>query len=180
MSTSNELLNAIKDDLKARFNELKTCEVHPGRFNLEELKRLSAKTPALLISSLGTVKPENTGTEQSDSTKQLAAYFVTKNAPNMEADVACRNLVDALELYLEGQLPRWGLSDIGEPKAIRSDNLYSSKVDKQGVMLWAVTWQQRIRMGESLFVEDGTLPSKLYVGFSPEIGLYHEQDYEQL
>ncbi|WP_178860824.1 phage protein Gp37 [Thiomicrorhabdus cannonii] len=163
MTTTNELLNAIKDDLKQRFSALKTCEVHPGRFNLGELKRLSAKTPALLVSALGTLKTENTGTEQSDSTKQLAVYFVTKNAPGLSADDACRNLVDALEIYLEGQLPRWGLVGISEPTAIRSDNLYTSEVDKNGVMLWAVTWQQRIRLGESLFAEDGILPTTLYV-----------------
>lgn len=180
MSTTNELLNAIKDDLKGRLSQLKTCEVHPGRFNLKELKRISAKTPALLVSSLGTAKVLNPGTGQAKPVKQLAIYLVTKASPQLSAEEACRNLVDALELYLEAESPRWGLTGIGQPQAVRSDNLYSSEVDKNGVMLWAVTWQQSLTLGDSIFNEDGTLPTTLYVGYDPAIGADNEAEYEAL
>ncbi|WP_040728225.1 hypothetical protein [Thiomicrorhabdus sp. Kp2] len=164
MSTTNELLTAIKTEFKNRLNALKTCEIHPGRFNLQELKRLSAKTPALLVSSLGTVKVNNPGTGEAKPVKQLVVYIVTKTTAQLSAEEACRNLVDAIEHYLESESPRWGVNGTGQPQAIRSDNLYSSEVDKNGVMLWAITWQQHLTLGESLFIEDGTLPSQLYVG----------------
>lgn len=180
MSSVNDLLNAIKDDLKSRLTDLKTCEVHPGRFTLKELQRVSKKTPALLVTTLGTTQIENSGTGQVKPTKQLALYLITKDTPQLSSDEACRNLVDALEHYLEAESPRWGLQGIGQPQAVRSDNLYSSEVDKKGVMLWAITWRQSLTIGDNQFVEDGTLPTELYVGYDPEIGVANEAEYEQL
>ena len=41
---------------------------------------------------------------------------------------------------------RWGLEWAHIPEEIRCDNLYEAELDKTGVAIWAVTWQQRIEV----------------------------------
>ena len=43
------LLEAIAADLRTRLPALKTCEVHDGRWDAEEVKRWVVATPAVLV-----------------------------------------------------------------------------------------------------------------------------------
>ena len=177
---TNEFLQAICREIQEKlFRDLKACEVHDGRFDLGELKRISTRTPAVYVACLGTPRMEDPGTEQTDAVKQLAIYVVTKNAPGLSRGEAARNLVEALETYLPRA--RWGLRGIGAAENVRSENLYGGAIDRQGIALWAVSWRQALRLGESVFDEEACpLPSELYVSQEPETGLEHEADYERV
>ena len=44
----------------------------------------------------------------------------------------------------------WGSDDVVEdPANIKAQNLYSGTIDKTGVAMWAITWIQKIRLGET-------------------------------
>jgi hypothetical protein len=40
-----------------------------------------------------------------------------------------------------------------------------------------VTWEQIVRMGVDEWTAEGVRPESLYLGFAPEIGAAHEDDY---
>ena len=154
------LLEAIAGDLRTRLPALKTCEVHDGRWDAEEVKRWSVATQAVLVAWLGTAKAETPGVRWTDCEQQLAAFVVTRDVPGLGRGAAARALVDWLLLYV----PRshWGLSDIGEATGLRAANLYSRAIDKTGVAMWMVNWRQELRLEAA---EDGTcppLPDELY------------------
>lgn len=171
----NDALRAISARLKATFPGIRECAPHPGRFDEAELKRVATRAPALFVSCLGCLTVTNPGTEQADASLALAVYIVTQSVPGLPRDAGARNLAEALVTLVP--LERWGLSGCGEAQAVRATNLYSGDVDKLGVALWAVSWQQTLRLGDSVFAADGTLPRELYLGIEPDVGIGHEPDY---
>lgn len=138
------LRDAIAAELAAAIPELKTCEGHGGRFDLQELRRVAAKAPAVFVACLGFGDAE----EEGDTTAELswAAYVVTKDAPGKPRDEAALAIAQALAVHIPGN--RWGLDDAeGRPEGIRGQNLYSDRLDKQGVAMWAISWRQRMNLG---------------------------------
>jgi len=128
------LLEAIAGDLRTRLPALRTCAVHDGRFHDAELRRWSMATPAVLVAWLGTAKAETPGGRWTDCDQQLAAFVVTRDAPELPRGKAARNLADWLLLHVPRA--RWGLSSgIGAAEDLRAENLYSGEVDKAGVAL---------------------------------------------
>ena len=157
------LLEAIAGDLRTRLPALKTCEVHDGRWDAEEVKRWVVATPAVLVAWLGTAKAETPGVRWADCDQQLAAFVVTRDAPRLGRGEAARALVDWLLLHVPRA--RWGFTSgagIGPAEDLRAANLYSRAIDKTGVAMWMVSWRQMLRLEAA---EDGTcppLPSELY------------------
>ena len=181
---TQELLEAARREISQKlFPGLKTCEVHDGRFDLGELRRVSTRTPAIFVACLGTLEVESRGTGQVDAVKQLAAYVITRNSVGLPRGQAARNLVDGLEIYLlrgreeDARPGRWGLSGVGPAERIRAQNLYSGPIDKQGIALWAVSWQQKLLLSTAMDQFCPPLPSQLYLGQEPEIGTRYEADY---
>ena len=41
--------------------------------------------------------------------------------------------------------------------------VFSGQLDRQGISIWAVSWDQTVRTGIDVWTEDGTLPSEVYV-----------------
>ena len=163
MTRSNDLLTAIAAELRGQLPGLSSCEVHDGKWDAAELMRWTVLTPAVRVAWLGTTRTGTPGEAWTDCSQQLAAYVMTRDQEELPRGTAARNLVDWLLLYLPRT--RWGLSSaagIGAATDLRAENLYSSAVDKTGVAMWAVTWQQAMRLAT---VEDGTcppLPEELY------------------
>lgn len=176
MAGTNELLNGIVDDLRTRFPQLNTCEVHDGAFDPTELARIGARTPAMFVSCLGIPTVENPGTEQADAAVDMAIYVVTRSMPQLPRGVAGRNLVDALLAYLPGA--RWGLTGVGAVSAVAAENHFGVDVDSAGVGLWSVTWRQMNRLGTDIWDTSGVLPTELYVGLDPNLGSEHLSDYD--
>lgn len=140
-----DLQQHIADHIKAKLPNLKTCEPHPGRFDANELKRISAKAPAVFVACLTIGDTEqNQGIEAPTS---WAAYIVTRTSASASREDQALNLAQALTLIISE-------SDLGIPNAIEETsningrNLYSGAIDKTGVNMWAITWRQKISLGE--------------------------------
>lgn len=170
-----DLRTAVLADLKAKLPGLRSAAVHGGRFDLEELKRYSAQAPALRVAVLGAPSLADTGDERTDVDATLVAYVLTTDAPQLPRDVAALNLCEVLLAYIPHK--RWGLQDIGAPERVSASNLYDGGLDRQAVALWAVSWSQRVRLGESVFAEDGTLPSEIYASWVPDVGIENQDKY---
>lgn len=175
MTTSYDLLNQVASVLISSLTELKACDVHPGRFTVQEIKRLTTKTPAIYVASLGIAKTEHTGTEQIQAEHRLAAYVITKDAPRLPRHQSAIAIVDTLVAQVPHE--RWGRR-CGPAQNVRAENLYSGQADRAGIAVWAVTWNQSVSLGESVADEFGIVPAQLYIGLEPETGPENADKYQ--
>lgn len=159
----NVVLEAVAAGIKSRLPELAACEVHDGRFDAGELARISARTPACFTACLAVSQVQDPGTEQVDAVLDLAVFVVTRSNPGLDRGRAARNIVSGLLETIPHNF--WGLDALGSPEtgSIKAQNLYSGRLDKRGAALWAVSWKQTVRLGESIFDDEGVVPSRLYV-----------------
>lgn len=140
---------AVVNTIGAGMTSTVTCEPHGGRFDVEELKRVSRKTPAVFVAVLGLRDVvERNGDFQ--ATVAWGAFAVAKDNPGLRRDLAAAALVDRLTMIVPDNT--WGLEDecLRRPQGIRGDNLFSASVNKLGVAMWAVTWQQSMVLGQAM------------------------------
>ena len=170
-----DLLTAIQTDFKAHFTSLKTCELHGGRFDLEEMKRFAGRAPAIYISVLGSPNISSSGNGERDVALTIVAFVVTTDRTGLSRFEAAVNLVESLLSHIPDN--RWGQSGVFAPEQLSSRNFYNGSIDRKGVALWGVTWRQKLRLGECVFNADGVLPTETYLGLAPLVGSDHEDDY---
>lgn len=172
----DDLRKAIADSIKSKLPDLRDCRPHAGRFDLVELRRVAAKTPAVFIACMGVNVSELRESGECDADLVMAAFVVTADAKGLPRDVSALNIVEFLLLYIPGK--QWGLDGKAfKAREVQAQNMYSGEVDKTGAAMWAVLWRQKVRLGESVWDETGILPSQVYFGIAPNIGIGHENDY---
>lgn len=136
---------AIVNTIAAKITALKTCEAHPGRFDLVEIKRVAANAPAVFVAALATGKQESSNGDV-QAPVSFAVFIVTKDQPQKTRDSLVLDIVNALLVLTDSN--DWDSEDVIEdPTNIRSQNLYSASIDKNGIAMWAITWQQKIKLG---------------------------------
>ena len=152
---------AMVDTIDTALPELKTCRSIGGRFNLDDLLSRSLKPPAVFVSVLKSpieIRPNN----QIDLQAHCAAYVVTEGQED-KRDPEAWVIAEAIAVLL-GKEPRWNATKIGLPEKGNIEPVLSAKISKRGLALIAITWQQSIKhLGESLFDNDGTVFTTLYV-----------------
>ncbi|MGB2080041.1 MAG: hypothetical protein ACPHV3_09650 [Vibrio sp.] len=89
---------------------------------------------------------------------------------------AIRNAAMALSLLIDDA--RFGLTIPGAVLESASPDAFDPELD--GYAVWSIRWLQRLDIGDIEISADEFKPSKILVGLSPDIGLGHEQDYEEL
>ena len=145
------LRQAVVATLDAATPKQVTCAAHGGRFDLNELKRVSAKAPALFVAVLGFGDLKESHGEY-EAVVSWAAFVVTRDAPRVHRDKAAVALVDALALIVPDNT--WGTDAcLNTPQNVRGDNLFNSTVDKAGVAMWAVSWRQSMRFAQAMTEE---------------------------
>jgi hypothetical protein len=176
MATPMQVQQAAVAHLKAALPGLRTCELYAGEFSGGEISRASLAAPAVLVVCLGATRGQEHGNGEYDFLARFAAYCLTRHAGSRsERGVLALELAESVLAALEGG--RFGLCGLSGARVARLDNLYGEAFDKAGVALWAVSWEQRLRLGADIWSAEGVLPQELYVGFAPEVGLPHEEDY---
>lgn len=171
------LLRSVCSTISGWMPDLAACEIHDGRFDLEEIKRWAVNTPSIRVAVLGVSSVGDSGDERSEPVYTLAAMVITRNAPGLPRGKAARAITD--HLLREIPRARWGLTGVGDARRLRAQNLYSGKLDKQGVALWGVLWEQKLRL-DGPAEPDCPLPSELYVSQSPETGPDHISSYRRV
>ncbi len=146
----NHISEAIAASIKGVLPALKTCEVHPGRFDEKELRRVAAKAPAVFVALLSAGGLE--GIEVQANT-QWAAFVVTRDSVNGSRAQQAIGITQAIACHLHDN--DLGLSDaISDCENISARNLYSASIDKTGTAMWVVTWQQALHIGSTVIASD--------------------------
>lgn len=144
MNGLDTLRDAIVATLHAAFPVLPSVEGHGGRFDLPELQRMGAQTPALRVVVLQVPEAMDSAAGSFDLAAEIAVFVVTRDAPQKPKDAAALATVSQLLTVIPGN--RWGLDFIDHPETVRADNLYSAPLDKVGIALWAISWRQIVRL----------------------------------
>jgi hypothetical protein len=149
MTTLNQIQDAVVATIKSGLTDLKTVEAHGGRFDAGEIRRVTAQAPAAFIAVLNFRQVDDRGS----NLVTLGAFVTAKDLPGNLRTKQAGALVSALASFIAGN--RWGLDDAeGIPQGINGRNLYGSSVDRKGVALWAITWQQRFELDDAPDLEE--------------------------
>jgi hypothetical protein len=154
------------------------CEAYAGQFGVDGPTRGRVKAPAFFVSALAMPPAaEQPGDGRLALDVRWAAYCLARNARGpAERGRDAMGMAGTWALHLNG-LPDWGLAPhVMQPRLEDVRNLYSAALDDKGFALWAVTWSQVVLLGESIWNPDGTTPTEIWLGFSPEV---FPDDYEQ-
>jgi hypothetical protein len=170
----NELLDAISTRIRTAVPGLVEARAHPGRFDTEELRRVALRAPCVLSACLGFSVVGDPGTGERDVELVLASFVVTRGQADAAA-AAALEFAEALVLLVGEE--RWGRPGVQPATRISADNLFAAS-GTSGAALWAVSWRQVIRIGESVWAETENPIKEFYAGRAPDIGAGHEDDYE--
>jgi len=172
-----EFRDSIISGIDAKLPELRSVAGHPGRFNLEELKRMTTRLPGVKVAILGAPQTEELGTGEYKATLKFAAFILVGDRRNLSKEKAALNLVEILTTLIGSN--RWGRDDVYLAENISADNLYSGSIDKKGVAIWAVTWSQAIRIGEDTWA-GGAVPTDIYISDNEPDWGEHPENYDQI
>jgi phage gp37-like protein len=135
--------DAIVAKIKTDLPTLRTCQAHGGRFDLGELSRWAMQSPAVIVSVLGGAVEREGGANVINT--KVVAFVITPGSSVSHRDIAVMSIVDSLVAMVCQN--SWNYEDAQAPQNMSAENLYSGDLDKTGVALWAVTWDQRLDVG---------------------------------
>lgn len=134
--------DAIVSAIKTALPDLYTCEAHGGRFDLNELNRWSKQAPAVLVAAVSVPSIADGPTHIAEV--RWVAYLVTRDTPQATRDIAALDYSEALMRLVRKNT--WQLDNTHNPTRVAAENLYSGQLDRHGIALWAVSWQQGISL----------------------------------
>lgn len=142
----NEALNTITDHFQDRLGDF-TSDVtsHPGRFTEDELKRLLTAKSAVRISIENTLELTVNGQGLQEAKLLMAAYVICSDSKAGLRHQKALELTEAIVTLLP--LNRFDHPDRFKPilpNSISAENLYSGEIDRKGVALWGISWEQRL------------------------------------
>jgi hypothetical protein len=170
-----QLHQAILVKISAQFPDLQTVADYSQ-------SRVQFNAPACFVEltqlDAGDSDP---GTEQLQVAARFEAHLII-GFRQPEAKRAIRQLAGAFSVFIRNQ--RWGLP-VGpaqfvaaSPSEIAGTGKNPDQPDQYEV--WTIEWEQQIHLGQSAWAGDSTLISEIYVGFDPEIGPGHQDEYQEI
>jgi hypothetical protein len=145
-----------------------TVDVHSGRFDADELQRLSVKVPAIFVAALSALPGTDTGDNTLQGDTVFSAYILTGG---QQRDVAGWNMQEVVRVLLHNTVSN--IPGVARPKQITWGNILSTKTTGKQIALNAVAWRQNILIGEQstddiMFTggtvwPDGVVPDSLYL-----------------
>lgn len=134
---------AVVGHIAESVTAFRTVQAHGGSFNREELARIALQSPACLVAVMGGELERHAG--QPVATPTIFAFIVTRGSSAEKRDEAALVLVEAVAGLVVNN--GWDYADAQAPDNMRIENLYSGDIDKQGIALWSVSWQQQTDIG---------------------------------
>lgn len=146
------LAKAMKPHMPAKVG----IDAHPGKFDLQEIKRYTAQAPCVRLAVLSFADIEGSALRGPVS---CAAYILTKDGKGVQRD--------AQNLFLGGLIAAWLKAwlaavanaseqleadltaldaDAGRPFGIKYQNAYSTYIGEEGLALGIVSWTQHVEL----------------------------------
>jgi len=159
------LLDAVEQTLSARLSEI-------GNFLRGPLQGVPATLPALSLECAGLLPGQDPGNGQTALICQMQARLLVVPGDAEAEALALRN-VAALAMLLRAQ--NWGLEL--EPVSFIQAQPESDDPALAACRVWLVEWRQPVLLGDTEWLWEDQPPGSLVLGFDPETGPGHEDDY---
>lgn len=161
------LHQAIVDAVAARFADVETVADYR-----DDRDRLPLPAILIELEDMEGAPDEDPGTGQLAVMARFAARviigFRTKSA---EREI--RKLAGALGAF--AHLNRWD-KPVGPAEVlVIGPDAFAPELDRY--VVWRVEWQQVVHLGASVWTNEGDIPVTVLIGFDPDIGPGHEDDY---
>jgi hypothetical protein len=141
----NPYLEAVTTAIKtALVDACKDVESHPGRFTEAELKRISLSRRAVRIAVEDILETQVSPMKRVSYRLLMAAFVICSDRDGPDRSESAIELVEKVISVLPRN--RWN-SDDYKPvleSTISAQNLYSGEIEKRGIAMWAITWNQTI------------------------------------
>lgn len=116
---------------------------------------------------------EDPGTEQLPVIARFEARIIIGfRTANAEREI--RKLAAAVGAFVHQR--RWGLP-VG-PAEVLTITPDDFEPDLDQYVVWRVEWQQAVHLGQSVWTNDGTIPTTVLFSIVPDVGPEHVDDYE--
>jgi hypothetical protein len=169
---------AVAEGLRAAITGLRTVEPYAGQFTATSPERVSFTTPALLV-AISDAPVSDPGTGELDLKLKVTVYVCAQSMRGTQ-DRSHSAAALAEKVALTARSNSWGLAPCTGAEITNIQPLHSNGLDKQGMALYAVTWRQSIRVGESAWDGTDVIPTEVYASMEPDIGTAHIDDYEEI
>lgn len=116
---------------------------HGGPINMEELRVVSTRTPAILVACLGLPKFERKGTLLVGQAV-YACFVAARDEVKAKRDVMSMIVTEAIASETVDNF--WGDTALGAPTDLAGSNLFSRGLDEEGISLWVLRWRQQVEM----------------------------------
>lgn len=189
MSNTNDFINAVVTQLDTQFPTLNTCVALPGYLEGTDLTVVHANTPGVFVASVGSGDTVPVATGQIDITLQMVAYLLVVDSNAIAREQTTQTLLTGLLNYISLSGQRWGVATahpatavesadvhgltkdfephvkdwrLGTAVLARAADLYGATDPISNLALWAITWEQPLRVGTDAFDTSGeTVPHLL-------------------
>lgn len=167
----------VAGTIHAALPGLQECRGIAGRLNVEQIRQLGIKTPAVLVSRLRARQDKTYAGPHRSFRLQMAAFILCKDGLGLPRDLAAANIAQALLNLVPDH--DWAIPDHVMPaEAVTEEPLVSIEANRQGLALTAVTWEQVVALAP--FPAPEAISPALYLGQAPQVGAAHEADYQQI
>lgn len=165
----NDVHQAIISALTAQFADLNFYEYEDNRKKI--------KTPACTIELID-MEPDyemDPGTEQLPVKASFVARIILGfRTQDVKREV--RKLSGAMASFINKN--RFG-KPIGPALVLSiSPDAFEPDLDKYEV--WQIEWTHDINLGQTVWINDGTIPTSVLASWEPNTGIPHENDYEDI
>lgn len=204
MSDLSQFLDTIAEDVKREFASLiKECKPLAGLLETTDLAALHANTPAIYIATVGTGELTPIETGERDIKIFIIAYVLVVNADSVEREHITQEIVNGLLVYVP--LRRWGVkrafpalavesADLhGLSKGFKPDvttwrtsvsalshasDLYGGTDPVSNLALWAVSWEQVLRLPAGRDADDFKPPREVLARNNGQTGQAYPENHD--
>lgn len=133
-------------------------------------------TPALLLELELLDEGRDAGDGRDALRCSFTAHCILSNLTD-GVEIEVRNFAAEVFRLLIGE--RFGLGELADDPEAISAAPGEFKPGAEGYESWYVNWEQSVYFGESMW-EGGIVPHTVKLGWSPDVGTGHADDYEQV
>lgn len=195
MEVLSQLLKSIVKNIAAELvNDVERCEPLAGYIETTEVSAIHTKTPGVFIASVGSGDATPVETGEIDTIMQMVAYILVVEKDSLRREKKAQRLVTKMLMFVPGN--HWGLPNVFPAKAVesadlhgltkgfkpdvsswrsgvsvlaRASDLYGGTDPIANISLWAITWEQMIRIGTPLEDNDANIPDQVIMRLHEDI-----------
>lgn len=162
MTVLSSIRARLRDLVQARHPEFAEVDLHYGRLTPDEVRDITAFSPACRVGIFGSIKSETLPSGEVKLLPRFAAVVLVRSGDLVESTDAALALATALSPTIAAWCPGVAVTDVagavvsprirgvGLPEAITIEPSPAAELEKEGIALWGCLFTVPIVIGASL------------------------------